>query len=115
MDKKELSPEKRKALYDNLGKSIIEFHPILPVYIVASEQCCNPVYKALLRAGYTILHFIIDLSSLFRAEMREPIVIGKRFGFIKLKIAVSEIFKAIVGANFYDNKALYSQMKGMLK
>lgn len=109
--KKKLSPEKQKALYDNLGKSIKEFHPMLSIYIVASEQCDNPVYRALLRSGYTILYFIIDISSLFRAEMRKPVVIGKRFGVIKLKVAVSETFKAIVGANSDDNKALYSQIK----
>lgn len=108
---KELSPEKRKKLYDNLGKSILEFHSMMPLYLVASEQCSHPVYKVILRCGYTILYSITDISSLFRAEMREPVIIGKRFGIVKLKIAVSEVFKAIVGTNFDDSKALYSQIR----
>lgn len=114
MDKNDISLKKRKELYDNLGRKILKFHPMLPIYIVASEQCRDHAHQVLLRCGYTMLYSIIDIASLFRAEMREAGIIGKRFGIVKLKVAVSEAFKSIVGASPDDTNALYSQIKASI-
>ncbi|MDD4593114.1 MAG: hypothetical protein PHG06_22245 [Parabacteroides sp.] len=111
---KELSLEGRKALYNNFGKSIIEFHSLLPIYLVASDQTEDQINKVILRCGYTILYSIVDISSLLRAEMRETVNIGKRLGLIKLRIAVSEVFKAIVGAVPDDKEALYRQIRSSI-
>lgn len=116
MDNKKLpaTPESRNALYENMGKTIESFSPILKENIIIKETLdeavdnkASKILDALLSLNIYVLFTNIELASVLRASFRANLPAEKRYNLKWINCVILEAYKHLYGYGVKRKKSLW--------
>lgn len=116
------SPETLKALYENMGKIIEDFSPLLKTNILRQEALginiennTSKILEALLSLNTYFLYMNIELASLQRACHRANLPAEKRYNIKYINCVILEGYKYLYGYKSKRRKSLWiSKIKPLL-
>lgn len=116
------SPETLKTLYENMGKIIEDFSPLLKTNILRQEALdiniennTSKILEALLSLNTYFLYMNIELASLQRACYRANLPAEKRYNIKYINCVILEGYKYLYGYKSKRRKSLWmSKIKPLL-
>ncbi|MCD7899348.1 MAG: hypothetical protein LUH22_05590 [Bacteroides sp.] len=117
------TPETRKSLYENMGKTIEVSSPVLKKLIIIKDALNTnsgdkeyKILEALLSLEIFNQYFNIELSSILRACFRANQPAEKRYNIKYINCVIIESYKHLYGYKKLINKSLWvSKIKPLLK
>lgn len=116
MDNKKIpaTPETRKSLYENMGKTIEYSSPALRKAILikgalipSNENINHKILEALLSLEIFNQYFNIELASILRACFRANLPAEKRYNIKYINCVITESYKYLYGYKSLINKSLW--------
>lgn len=109
------TPETRNALYENMGKTIEMFSPILKEHItlkkLLNENTLNNesrIFDSFLSLSIYAQYTSIELASVFRACFRANLLAEKRYNIKWINCAILEAYKHLYGYGSKRKKSLWT-------
>lgn len=117
------TPETRRSLYENMGKTIEYSSPLLRKIILikgtlnpSEENINHEILEALLSLEIFNQYFNIELASILRACFRANSPAEKRYNIKYINCVIIESYKYLYGYKSLINKSLWvSELKPLLK
>lgn len=116
MDNKKLpaTPESRNALYENMGKTIESFSPILKENIIIKEMLdeavdnkASKILDAFLSLNIYVQYTNIELASVLRASFRANSLAEKQYNLKWINCVILEAYKHLYGYGGKRKKSLW--------
>lgn len=115
-EKKPVSEESRKALYDKMGKIVNDYPPILNQWIRIQKELdlkkdVHQTFHTLLSLNICSCYFTIEMASIIRSSFRANLLAEKRYNIKYINCVINEAYKHLYG---FDDPNKQTQARSKL-